>query len=146
MVESAGNVLTVLKKLNDLKREMSEVDFQKAILELEKMLLAAGKENLSLQAENQKLLQTLDQIERDRQFVANLVEVEGFKYDSDNGSPRGLPYCPKCEVDGKFYRLTRSNSYYSKCPNCKNPFNAAANGQVHERPAPSTARRRRGIH
>ena len=61
-------------------------------------------------------------------FGGTLVEYHGYKYEAKaDGSPRGTPYCPRCEQNlGRYYRLTPSTKLHergdSECPECKSQY------------------------
>ncbi|MEW9807029.1 hypothetical protein [Mesorhizobium marinum] len=72
-------------------------------------------------------------IEKDREidrlreafyWRGNLVEVNGFKYESfEDGSPRGSAFCPRCEQNaGRFYRMGFVVGGAHKCPECKTDY------------------------
>lgn len=138
-------VLDGITKLNDLKKELSDVEFKEALVALKSDLIDAQEDNLRLRAENLELKAELDQIEKNKELDANTIEVSGFLYDEVNGQPVGLPFCPTCLVkEEKRYRLARGNENYSNCPNCKTTHNAAMDGRVNMRnPPPKRVRNSR---
>jgi hypothetical protein len=126
-----GELAGGMKRLQEISKEISEVELQDAILEQKRLLLGAKEEILSLRHENSELAEKLKAMESRRAFLDGLIDVDGFKFDAQDGQPTGLPYCPKCEVsEGKFYRLSRGNDQYSHCANCGVTHNAAKDGRV----------------
>ena len=121
------------KRLAEIKKDFSDLEFKETILELRELLLSAKKEILDRDTKLADLNAQLTEFERRRDKRSKLLEVEGFKYDGKQGVPDGLPYCPACEVreGGNLYRLLQLDGYFSKCPNCKENFNAGPNGRVH---------------
>lgn len=136
---------TGAKRLAEIKKDFSDLEFKERILELRELLLSAKEEILSRDTEMADLKTALAERDKQAEKRAELLEVEGFKFEVSQGSPVGLPYCPTCEVkeDGKLYRLVRMNDQYSQCPNCKYSFNAASNGSVHEKTPPLPKREKR---
>ncbi|MBW6507600.1 MAG: hypothetical protein K0B00_12730 [Rhodobacteraceae bacterium] len=133
MADFLGQLAVGLKRLTTIKKEMDDIQFKENILELKELLLTAKEEILGMREENVNLKTTIRENARAQERARNLIEVEGFKFDSADGSPIGLPYCPNCEVkeEGKLYRLKRANDYYSDCPNCKTSFQVGKDGRVH---------------
>jgi len=139
-----GQLAGGIKRLQTISKELSEVELQDVILEQKRLLLDAKEEILSLREEKSHLAEKVKTIEDRRAFMAGLITVDGFKYDSEDGQPIGLPYCPKCEVsEGKFYRLSRGNAQYSSCANCGVTHNAAQDGRVNLDNPPIMQPRRR---
>ena len=130
------------KRLAEIKKDFSDLEFRETILELRELLLSAKEEILDRDTKLADLNAQLTEFERRRDKRSNLLEVEGFKYDVSAGAPHGLPYCPTCEVkeEGKLYRMKRLNDQFSECPNCKTDFNAAESGLVHQRRPRSNTR------
>ncbi|WP_341368816.1 hypothetical protein [Yoonia sp. BS5-3] len=135
------------RRLAEIKKDFSDLEFKERILELRELLLAAKEEILNRDTEIAELKATLMAHERRAELQSNLLEVEGFKYEVSEGKPVGLPFCPTCEVkeDGKLYRLGRMNDQYSECPNCKYSFNAGSNGLVHGKRTRPPIHRKRGF-
>jgi len=54
-------------------------------------------------------------------FKATLVEKEGYKFEPfPDGTPKGEPFCPRCEQNlGRYYRLNWDSAYVYNCPECK---------------------------
>mgnify|MGYP001398699799 CR=1 FL=1 len=67
----------------------------------------------------------VDRLRRAFEFRSSLVEKDGYKFEPfPDGTPKGEPFCPRCEQNlGRFYRLN-SIAGYSKygCPECKSTF------------------------
>lgn len=119
------------KRLGEIKKEFSDLEFNERILELRQLLLSAQTEILSLREEKLEIKSKFEDLQKSGALSANLKEIQGFKYDMKDGKAVGLPFCPACEVrDGKLYRLRRANDQYSLCPNCDKTFNAGQNGRV----------------
>lgn len=128
-----------IRGLQRLNKELSELELKEEILNLKQLLLAA-KEEIMAKDEQLKTLQT--SIGK----RSETVEVLGFRYDLVDGKPSGLPYYPTCEVrEEKLYRLSKSNSAYSWCPNCNVTHNAASDGRVHDVPPPPPPIRRKSV-
>jgi len=121
------------RRLAGIKKEISDLEFNKQIVELGQLLVSAQAEILDLQRENLEIKSKFEDLQKRSKQSADLIEIHGFKYDERDGKPVGLPFCPACEVrEEKYYRLTRANDWYSQCPNCNTSFNAGQNGRVHE--------------
>lgn len=127
-----------LQRLNSIKKEMSELDLREAILEQRSLLLDLKEEVLSLREKNEALALELAAKSLGNDKLSQTKEIDGFRFDIVDGNPKGLPYCPTCEVreDGKLYRLNRSNEYYADCPNCSTSYNVGKDGRVHEKSPP----------
>ncbi len=121
------------KRLGEIKKEFSDLEFNERILELRQLLVSAQTEILALREENLEIKSKFENLQKREKQAVNFIEIQGFKYDEKDGKPIGLPFCPACEVrEEKYYRLTRSNNWYSQCPNCNTTFNAGQNGRVNE--------------
>lgn len=119
------------KRLGEIKKEISDLEFNERILELRQLLLSAQTEILTLREEKLELKTDIAALQEKEDLTGMLIEVEGFKYDAKDGQPSGLPYCPTCDVkDGALFRLSRKNEQFSKCPNCGIQHNAARDGRV----------------
>lgn len=119
------------KRLGEIKKEFSDLEFNERILELRQLLVSAQTEIVTLREEKLDLKAEITALQEREDQATTHVVVEGFKYDSVGGQPSGLPYCPNCEVkEGKLYQLSKGSEQFSNCPNCEKTHNAAANGRV----------------
>lgn len=121
-----------LAKVQSLRKEMSDADFQELILDIRGILADVRDENISLRDANRELENEIRDLNSKANFENTLIEIEGFKYDCVDGKPKGYPYCPICDVrEGEKYRLSRNFSVdYSDCKNCNTSHNAGKDGWV----------------
>jgi hypothetical protein len=101
------NLAQGLKRLNEIKGDLSELELKESLLAQKALLLDAKEEILSLRDKNIQLEEKIKTLNDATKRASELIEVEGFKYDrggKDKQQPIGLPYCPVCEVkeDGRF--------------------------------------------
>lgn len=134
MASVLSDIADGMKRLQKINKDLSEIELREAIVEQRELLLTAREEINSLREEISRLEGDLADEKKKQEQVSKTTEVSGFKYDTVDGAPIGLPYCPTCEVkeSGKLYRLKKTNAYYSKCPNCNNSYNVGEGGRVHE--------------
>lgn len=141
MTFSLSQIANGITRLQKLTKDLGEVELREEVLAQRELLLSAKEEILRLREANSELESSLKEMQSTHELLDGSIEVDGFRYDSPHGTPLGLPYCPLCEVESKrLYRLTRLNERYSRCPKCKNEYNAGKDGRVHESapPTPST--------
>ncbi len=145
-LSAAGQALGIVKDLQQIDRDISQSELRLKMAELygnlADMRIALADAQLALRAKDDEISSLRSAAAKER----NLVDVDGFKYDSVDGQPTGLPYCPTCEVNlGKFFRLSRGSEQFSTCANCKNTHNAGADGRVNEKRPPVNVVTRRRI-
>lgn len=110
-------------------RELNNVDVQvdQAALKLKvadlTTALADAKLGLvevaeQLREKDSKIAALIEQV---RYRAENLVDHNGYRYPSENGEPKGVPFCPVCEAKGLYIKLVQSQDPGRpyKCPNCK---------------------------
>ncbi len=131
-ITAMSATIKLAKTLKDLDHDLDKAELKGQMAELYNSLadVKMGLTDASLELKEKD--NKIRELEEHLQFKAELIDVEGFKYDEKDGSPSGFPYCPRCEVEGgKLHRLTRSiKKTLSKCPNCDKIFSAEPNGVV----------------
>jgi len=130
---------SVLKDLADgaralqrIKQDLSDVQFQEEILNLRQLLVDAQSEIMERNQEIDNLKSKVKDLQTTKDFAEGLHSHNGFKFESKDGEPFGLPFCPACETNhGKFFRLVppgekTGNTYKDRgkkvCPNCKHVY------------------------
>jgi len=114
------------RELNGVDVQLDQASLKLKIAELTTSLADAklGLVDIAeqLRAKDAELASLRQQI----QYRAeNLVDHKGFRYQAEDGKPKGLPYCPVCESKGLYVRVAQDrsvNGYPYKCPNCKSNY------------------------
>lgn len=106
--EVSLDVATIKAKMAEILSELADVKMAQ---------IALIEENTNLKAENARLLAFEDNIK-------NLVEINGYKYQTIDGHAFGWPACPTCLVNDKITNFMVQNGKYedAKCPRCKTEF------------------------
>ncbi len=130
-------MIGLVKTLKDVDHDLDKGQLKSQMAQLYSDLADVKMDLVDAQQELHGKDQTIRELNERFDFQKALVEIEGFKYDSKDGRPSGLPYCPNCEVkEGKMYRLSKGDEQFSDCLNCEKTHNAAANGRVNLKSPP----------
>ncbi len=106
------------RTVQEIKKEMSEAEIQKRVLELQRLLMDAER---ALHNKDKEIFELRRQAERK---VASEIR-DGFRYAiADDGQLDRLPFCPSCEADGKLVPIVQFGSYAISvgCPKCRAPY------------------------
>lgn len=106
---TASQALKLAQDLRGIDKAVDAAEFKAKIADLTgavsdlKLALIEAKDDLaSKDAE-------IEQLKKQFQWTANLVEFRGYKYDkNEHGLPIGQAYCPVCEQkDGMLFHLSQ---------------------------------------
>lgn len=123
-ITAASEAIGIYKALKSIDRSVDEAAWKMQLAEL-------GTKLADIQLElvdTKNLLQEKDvEIANLRETIGKIdtqfSEVNGYLYQTVEGEPVGLPFCPKCRTsDAKLYRLTGKYARERSCPNCNNNF------------------------
>jgi hypothetical protein len=122
---TASQALKLAQDLRGIDKAMDAAEYKLKIADLTvalsdiKLALTDAKGELaSKDAEIEKLTKALRR-------VADLVEYQGYKYDkTDDGKPKGAPYCPVCEQQKGMLIHIAKVLHAKQCPSCKGFFDA----------------------
>lgn len=130
-LSTVGNALSRLK---ELQKSIDNVDYQEQLVDLLSIIVDMKEEIVNLCEQNISLKQAAMKVTEQKDVFASLIEVDGYLYRrDDHDKPIDYPFCPKClKVAGGPFKTIKQNEYYSKCPNCRQSYNAAKNGMVNE--------------
>lgn len=132
-IQTASATLGLVKSLKDLDHALDKGELKLKMAELYGDLADVKIALVDAHQLSREKDEKICDLQKALEFKSNLIELQGFKYDSLDGKPDGLPYCPTCEVrEGKLYRLAKISSYYSECHNCGKTLNAGPNGCVNQ--------------
>jgi hypothetical protein len=122
----AAQAIGIVKDLREVDKGLDTGEYKARMAELYsaladvKMALADAQEEIKAKDD------LIEELRGNFQTRANLVEYHGFKYEKfDDGSPKGIPFCPRCEQNlGRYYRLARADGARGdmKCPECKSDY------------------------
>lgn len=126
------DIASGIEKLQKFTRDVENVEYKEQILDLREMIADVREELLEKDDELKTARDEIAALKETAEFAESLIAVDGYKYDSVDEKPVGLPYCPTCEVrDGKLFRLIRFDENRSRCHNCKQSHPAGKDGRVH---------------
>lgn len=137
-LSTATATISLVKSLKDLDQALDKSELKMKMAELYSNLAEVKMALVDAEEVARSKDTEIETLKKDLEFRASLVDVQGFKYQSREGTPTGLPYCPLCEVkEGKFYQLARLDNYGSNCKNCGNYHNAGPDGCVNQDAQPT---------
>ena len=123
---TATKSLELVKALRDVDRQIGEAELKAKAAELlsnladVKVALVQARDDIESREKEMAKLKAAFQLRED------CVRHENFLYDKKlDGSPRGQPYCPRCEqVDGLMIKLTYDEGMRGNaiCPQCKTKY------------------------
>ena len=104
---------TSWENLKEVKGEMEQVANLRKLLDLERVLLDAQKENLELRRE-------LEEAQARKKLSEQLRFIEEKEYFVLEGDDQNLAYCPKClKNDGQLSPVVRDSEKEWHCSCCK---------------------------
>lgn len=122
-IAAVGSALGVVKELKEIDAQYDQAALKLKIADLT-TALADAKLGLVDVAEQLKAKdgEISDLKAKLRYRAENLVEHNGFRYQSNGGKADGLPFCPVCEAKGVYLKVVQVLNAPGQpfcCPSCK---------------------------
>jgi hypothetical protein len=124
---SAAQALNVVKALREIDSALSVADLKAKMAELYgslaevRMALTDARDEIRAKDEEIALL-------KKRQLeIKPMIEQHGFQYEMIEGKASGLPYCPRCLLDGIQIRPAKQLTGH-QCPKCKSHYQMLRHG------------------
>lgn len=121
----AGAAIDLIKGLRGVERDFDQAELRFKMSELyvnlSELKMALSDAQIELRDKDLQI----EELKSSMAFSEKLVEVDGFKYRSDeDGRPKGKPFCPTCEQNtGKFFQIHVGDRRGEiLCPNCRFPY------------------------
>lgn len=115
------SLLSELKEISDLAKQVATVDLQMKILDLRGEIMEIQEENLQLRDDNKSLNQELAELRRALSVSKELEFGAPYYYEKDGKDP----YCPRCwETDKKLVHVVKSLVPGWNCPQCDKHYQA----------------------
>ncbi|MQV46514.1 hypothetical protein [Sinorhizobium medicae] len=122
----AAQAIGIVKDLREVDKGLDTGEYKARMAELYSALADVKMALADAQAEIRSKDALIEELKGNFQKNVDLVEHHGFKYEKfEDGSPKGIPFCPRCEQNfGRYYRLARAEGARGamKCPECKSDY------------------------
>ena len=115
----------VVKGLLEIKRGYDTAELKLKLADVFSSLADARTSLTEAKAEIDAKQAEIDKLRDHFKVRAETIECHGHKYEKGkDGKPVGLPYCPRCEGDGRMLKLTPTGGKRgeTRCPQCKSDY------------------------
>jgi len=118
---SAAQALNVVKQLREIDSAMNVAELKAKMAELYGNLADVRMALTDAQEELRAKDAELAALKKRQIEQKPMAEVHGFMHELVDGKPKGLPFCPRCLLDGIQIRPVKVLHAY-QCPNCKSHY------------------------
>lgn len=119
---SISSALSVTKELVAINKVLDEAQWKLKLAELSSALADAKVGVVELKEQLQAKDAQIVTLKKAFEFQGKCVRIHDDLYEELNGTPIGMPFCPRCSsVDGIFIKLaeTLEPGHPARCPQCK---------------------------
>jgi rubrerythrin len=130
-IATASQAVKLVNDLRSVEAAMQTAEFKLKIAELNGAIADLKNALVDAKAEAKSKEEEFKALEDNFQVMKETVEVDGFRYSKNDGTPTGHPFCPVCiQKHGYMFHTTPSMKpgRLEECPSCKATYQASAYG------------------